>query len=192
MGVASLIWTALVVAGWTQEFDRAVLSWAGRAGADHIWLRDCARIVTRMGDGASRIAIALLAALFLLYRKRRLSALALAFLVGGGILLSEGLKAVIDRPRPDVVPWLDAIHNASYPSGHAMGATILALSLSLTIGGRLLWALALPYVLLVSASRMVLGVHWPSDIIGGWLIGTAWVCFIMAMIEYIGQRDRCI
>ncbi|WP_327654586.1 phosphatase PAP2 family protein [Streptomyces sp. NBC_00483] len=96
-----------------------------------------------------------------------------------GSLLQQGLKAAVDRPRPVWRDPVDSAHYAAFPSGHAMTATVvcaLVLWLLRRYGaGRTLWrtalALAVVSVLGVGLTRLWLGVHWPSDVLAGWLLG---------------------
>lgn len=96
-----------------------------------------------------------------------------------GTLLQQGLKASVDRPRPVWRDPVDSAHYAAFPSGHAMTATVvcaLALWLLRRYGaGHTLWrtvlALAVVSVLGVGLTRLWLGVHWPSDVLAGWLLG---------------------
>ncbi|MGY6018952.1 phosphatase PAP2 family protein [Streptomyces spinosirectus] len=117
------------------------------------------------------------------------TALWLAAAVAVGALLQQGLKAAVDRPRPVWRDPVDSAHYASFPSGHAMTATIvcgLLLWLLHRYGpGRALWrtalAVALVSVLGVGLTRVWLGVHWPSDVLGGWLLGATVVALAVAV-----------
>lgn len=89
-------------------------------------------------------------------------------------LASTGLKIAFGRPRPDLVPHLDHVSSASYPSGHATSAAVVYLLLAWLAPRRwrtAAWALAAAMILLNGFSRMMLGVHWMSDIVGGTLLG---------------------
>ncbi|MFI6654627.1 phosphatase PAP2 family protein [Streptomyces sp. NPDC050523] len=117
------------------------------------------------------------------------TALWLAAAVTVGALLQQGLKAAVDRPRPVWRDPVDSAHYASFPSGHAMTATIvcgLLLWLLHRYGpGRALWrtalAVALVSVLGVGLTRVWLGVHWSSDVLGGWLLGATVVALTVAV-----------
>jgi len=80
-------------------------------------------------------------------------------------------KVVFARPRPRLTPWLDHVVNLSYPSGHAAGAMVILFGAVLFVRDR--WprwpALALAFA--IGMSRLLLGVHWSTDVIGGWLWG---------------------
>jgi undecaprenyl-diphosphatase len=155
------------------------------------WLTDVARDITSLGGGAVLTLLTLAAVGFLLLNRQRSAALLVAAAVTGGALISLGLKIGFDRPRPDLVPHAMAVYYASFPSGHAM----LASTTYLTLGALLAqvqsrtrvriylvsWALLLS--ILVGASRILLGVHWPTDVLAGWCLGSAWsiLCVFAAL-----------
>ncbi len=103
--------------------------------------------------------------------------------VGAANLLSHVLKRVIERPRPDAADHLVVETNYSMPSGHAVGAAAFAMTVTLLI--RRWWVLILWVVaLLISVSRLYVGVHWPSDLLVGWVIGAVTVLVVHRV--YIG------
>ncbi|MDQ0779208.1 membrane-associated phospholipid phosphatase [Streptomyces aurantiacus] len=107
-----------------------------------------------------------------------------------GTLLQQGLKAAVDRKRPVWSDPVDSAHYAAFPSGHAMTATVvcglLLWLLHLYGVGRVLWRIALAVsvvsVVGVGLTRIWLGVHWPSDVLGGWLLGASAVA--LAVVSY--------
>ena len=120
--------------------------------------------------------------------------------MGSGALVSYLLKNHYERPRPDLVEHLDVIHTASFPSGHATVTTVAYLTLAaLVVRFFPDWRVRL-YVLavavfisfIVGASRVYLGVHWPSDVAAGWALGAAWASFIWLCLSllalYRGRR----
>lgn len=114
-----------------------------------------------------------------------------------GTLLQQALKAAVDRPRPVWREPVDSAHYAAFPSGHAMTATVvcaLALWLLRRYGaGRALWrtalALAVVSVLGVGLTRLWLGVHWPTDVLAGWLLGALTVVLSTAAYEKWGAPN---
>ena len=133
----------------------------------------------------------------LMQGRRRATALVLASVVGG-VVLSSLLKLGFDRPRPDLVPHGSLVYTASFPSGHAMMAAVVYLTLGALLARvqserRLqvyLLALAVLTTVAVGISRVYLGVHWPSDVLAGWTAGAAWAlaCWLAAgWIEGSGQ-----
>jgi undecaprenyl-diphosphatase len=106
-------------------------------------------------------------------------------------LAQNSLKAAVGRARPVWPDPVDSAHYAAFPSGHAMTATVvcgLLLWLLRRYGaGRLLWRTALTVavvsVLGVGLTRIWLGVHWPSDVVGGWLLGALLVALAVTSYE---------
>jgi undecaprenyl-diphosphatase len=114
----------------------------------------------------------------------------------GATAINSTLKYVIDRPRPEVVPKLTDVRSESFPSGHsAMSAAVY-----LTLGGLLaqtvkqrrlklyFMSIALLVTFLVGASRVALGVHYPSDVLAGWATGLAWSLLCWVAARYLQRR----
>mgnify|MGYP006192528903 CR=1 FL=1 len=114
-------------------------------------------------------------------------------LVLGGIALNSFLKAMIDRGRPDVVPHAVEVLTASFPSSHAMMSTITYLTLGLICARNLpglnvrryIMTVAMMVPLIIGCTRVVLGVHWPTDVLAGWCLGALWVLFCWAVAARI-------
>ncbi len=143
--------------------------------------------VTWMGHFGPRTATVLVLALFV-YRMRGLvgaAALLLCSLLASGY--SSVFKAIFDRERPDIIPHLDAVSSASYPSGHATGAMVLYAMLAMIVPPAYrvaAWILAVVMVSLMSISRLALGVHWLTDIFGGLAIGLAFALMARPFIVW--------
>ena len=154
------------------------------------WLEEMARDFTALGGTGVLTLIAIAAVGYLLLADRGRTALLTVTAVGGGLLVSTLLKAGFDRPRPDLVPHDSLVYTASFPSGHSMMAAVtyltLAAILTRVLATPLLkaWALlvAVFVTLLVGVSRVYVGVHWPTDVLGGWAAGAAWaaLCWLAA------------
>jgi undecaprenyl-diphosphatase len=180
-----------VMAGKTQAFDEAVLRWMG---AHHTNFLDAAMLeVTALGTSAVVLMIVCIAALFLSLTQHRYSALLLLVASTGGIALDVMLKYFFDRPRPNVFVWGTTVTSSSFPSGHAMSATIVYSTVAY-LAARLYkhawqrWLtmlIAAIVIVLIAMSRLYLGVHYPSDVFAGAIIGLGWAAFCMATLEAI-------
>ena len=147
--------------------------------------------ITSLGTGTVVGMIVLIAGMFLWLNKHRHSAVLLVVATLGGLVLDNVLKIGFRRPRPQIFEWGTHASSFSFPSGHAMSSVIvygtvayLAARLQRNVQARVLtFSLAALIILMISASRVYLGVHYPSDILAGLLIGVAWAGFCMAVLE---------
>jgi undecaprenyl-diphosphatase len=179
-----------VTLGIGKEVDRTLLkAIAFRDGSTDGLEISVAQWITWAGDAAQRSLVMVGFACWLAWRKRRRAALVTLVAVSLAGVASSLLKEVFARPRPAVVPHLDIVTNLSYPSGHAVNAMAVFLlgALLLAKTRRSLWImLAILAAAVVGASRMALGVHYPSDVLGGWLLGAAFALFawrVAVMLE---------
>lgn len=180
-----------VTSGTTQAFDDRVLVWLG---AHRNPLTDTAMLeLTALGTASVVLMIAGVAALFLVLNKHKYSALLLAVATAGGLALNMVLKIGFHRPRPHITVWGAQAFSSSFPSGHAMNAAIvygtvayLAARVQKHLWSKLLTMFsALILIVLICLSRLYLGVHYPSDVAAGVIIGLAWAGFCMATLEGI-------
>ena len=186
----------VVMRGNTQSFDESVLRWLG---AHHTKVLDGAMIeITALGTGTVVIMIVAVAALFLFLTKHKYSGLLLLIATAGGLALNLVLKMRFDRPRPHVFMWGTNAVSSSFPSGHAMSATIvystvayLAIRLYERTWPKIVTGVFAAIVIVaISASRLYLGVHYPSDVLAGAVIGLAWAAFCMATLEAVQKFTR--
>ena len=175
--------------GSTQTFDVAVLEWLGR---HHTPLLTSAAVeLTYLGTGVVVLMVVGVSALFLWHTEHKHSARLLLAAVAGNILLNGALKLVFNRPRPSVFDWQTIAVSSSFPSGHSMSATFCYGTVAYLVARlqRHHWARALTLtgavilILLVCVTRLYLGVHYPSDVLAGMLVGLAWASFCMATLE---------
>lgn len=161
------------------------------------WFEDAVRDVTALGSMAVLTLVTTASILFLTIVGRWRNALFVLVAVGGGQIVSSLLKLGIDRPRPDLVPHLAEVHTLSFPSGHAMLSAVTYLTLG-ALAARLMpgraarvyvMAVAVLLTLLVGASRVYLGVHWPSDVVAGWCAGFAWATACWLVAQWLPRRD---
>lgn len=177
------IWLAMLVWGGG-PLDRAIYEtlYAGNRPA----LTFIARCFTALGEPTVLIAAAI-AASFLLWRAghRHLPWILIGItMIGRG--LSELQKYWIARARPDLEPHLVIVKTSSFPSGHATSSMIFYLTMALALTARTRWhrlaaAGAIFLSFLIGASRVMLGVHWPSDVVGGWAFGMLWVLLTLRL-----------
>ena len=135
---------------------------------------------TRIGDDLGRLIIVGLSLAALLWAGRRAAARWLALVMAGGTLLNLGLKQIFAAPRPELLPHLDKVHSYSFPSGHASGNMMLFGALALLMDGPGAYVAAALTILVIGVSRVWLGVHWPSDVLAGWVEGAGWLAFCHA------------
>lgn len=185
------IWLVMLLWG-SGSLDRTIYEalYAGHRPVLHA----VARAFTALGEPTVLIGACVLSALWLWSAGRgRLGvALLLIALIGRG--LSEAQKYWIARVRPDIEPHLVVVKTSSFPSGHATSSMIFYLALALAITAHTRWnrmaaAGAILLSLLIGTSRVMLGVHWPSDVIGGWAFGMLWVLLTLRPAERLLRAD---
>lgn len=173
MIVAALLLGLMASAGWLVGVDTPAM----RAMTLHQTLApgsliDVAQLLSMLGDVPTRsVSIAIVATVLWLRHSHRL---ALVFLGTTFVSISGYTLAKIAyaRARPTLAPWLDHPHGLSFPSGHAAGsAVVFLLAAHLLGGGRTAMMVAIVVSIAIGLTRPMLGVHWPSDVVGGWLWG---------------------
>jgi undecaprenyl-diphosphatase len=175
--------------GRTQGFDETVMRWLGQH--QYPGVQTAMLEITSLGTGTVVAMIVLVAGLFLWLNQHKHSAILLIVATLGGLVLNNLLKIGFDRPRPQVFKWGTYAVSSSFPSGHAMSSIIaygtvayLAARLQRNLASRVATlALAALIILAICISRLYLGVHYPSDILAGLVIGLAWAGFCMAVLE---------
>jgi undecaprenyl-diphosphatase len=179
---ASLLVFALVALGYRRggiviDVDESVARWVGDSMPD--WAEWVGRPLSWLGGALGLGVVTLVGAVALGRRGRRRDAALLTLAYAGSQLSMSLVKALTDRPRPTFDPAIGLPSSTSFPSGHAVGAVAVlcfaAVLLAPAARRTGLVALAAALAAGVGVSRVVLGVHWASDVVAGWAFGLAWV-----------------
>ena len=204
--VAALLGFALIAsqvsAGRTQAFDQWALDALRRADNRAVpvgpaWLESIALDVTSLGSAGVLITLALVVIGYLLVARRyRLALLTLAANTGGWIL-EVVLKSSFGRQRPSVVPHLQHVTSSSFPSGHSMLAAVVYLTLGALLARstetralRIYFIAAGMFLtFIVGATRVYLGVHYPTDVMGGWIAGFSWAVLCALVAQALQRRS---
>jgi membrane protein DedA with SNARE-associated domain/membrane-associated phospholipid phosphatase len=195
---------AWAFAGLTQDvlghdevalLDPRVTRWivAHRAG----WLTVCMKTVTWLGSDAVIVPVLVLVGLALLVRRRDwIAGARLAAALAGAISLYDIVKAAVGRTRPPPAIWIGHFTGGAFPSGHATQAVAFYGMLALVLSegrarrtGAWLWFGAALIALAVGGSRVYLGAHWFSDVLGGYALGATWLAIVVA-VTLLASRPR--
>lgn len=194
-----------VIEGEPLTFDEAILL-SLRNPADPTdplgppWFEEMGRDFTALGGVGIVGLVTGVVSLYLALARRWSTIWLILIAVVGSLILNQLLKAGFNRPRPDLVPHGMVVYYASFPSGHAM----LAASVYLTLGALLarlqqqrsqailIMSTAILVTVLVGISRVYLAVHWPSDVLAGWAAGSIWatICWLAAWKIRQNQRAK--
>jgi undecaprenyl-diphosphatase len=192
-----------VADGETRRFDEGVLL-AFREEADRddplgpSWVEEMARDVTGVGGTVVLTFTTIVVTGFFLLRRKWQLAAYVAGAVATGAVLSSILKSGFDRPRPDLVAHGQAVYSASFPSGHSMLSAVVFLTLGAMLSGTqpdrhmkaYILAVAVFIAFAVGVSRVYLGVHWPTDVLGGWAAGAGWALACWGVARHLRERGR--
>ncbi len=192
-----------VVEGGTRAFDERVLMALRTPGdlADPIgprWFEEMMRDFTALGGTGVLVLMVLAVAGFLALTRKGHAALAVIIAVTGGVLVSQTMKWAYARPRPELVPHGAEVYTASFPSGHAMMSAIVYLTLGAMLARTQSGQAVKAYVLavavfltvLVGTSRVYLGVHWPTDVLAGWMLGATWALACWLVMLWLQARGQ--
>jgi undecaprenyl-diphosphatase len=186
--------TSELAEGELDPIDRALL---GRIVALRVRsLNGAAVDLTALGSVTVLSLVVLLACFFFGLRGRRAALLQLLVAAVGGSVGSTLLKRVWNRPRPSIVSRLVEVASPSYPSGHSLASMTIYLTLALLVAPALprraarvqLIAMAIALACAVGLSRAYIGVHYPSDILAGWLLGSGWALLVAAVFSFLRGR----
>jgi undecaprenyl-diphosphatase len=178
----------------TGNADEAVARWVADPRAT--WLEAVVRAPSWIGGRIGLLASGLVAALLLIRERAWVD---LGFLVGafaGSQLVAGALQALFGRSRPDLEPVVALPASASLPSVHAAAGTACVGALAVLATERIsshrwriaIWSAAVVLGVAVGLSRLVLGVHWLSDVLAGWALGIAWLTLCLLAREAARRR----
>lgn len=160
------------------------------------WFREMMRDLTALGSFIGLGTATVIAAMTLRLCGQRRLAIGLLASVFLATVASTLLKLAFGRERPDIVEHAALTFTASFPSGHAFLAAVVLLSIASFVGiasrradiARLCLWVAWGLMIAIGLSRIYLGVHWPSDVLGGWCLGVAWSSLATFLIGGIAAK----
>jgi len=174
-----------VFEGDTLFFDEAILN-----GINHFsspFLDTFFVVITQLGGVFGSIALTAILLIILLRRKMYQKALIVGATVAGAALLNVILKLVFERTRPDLWEQLVIETSFSFPSGHSMITAALGLSLIFICWNtRYRWlavVLGSSFIIVIGFSRLYLGVHYPTDVLAGWVVSAAWLSTVVTIVN---------
>jgi undecaprenyl-diphosphatase len=189
--------------GETLGLDRWILQ-ALRSPTDHSvpigpqWLVKAMIDLTALGGVSVLALLTVLVAGYLVASGKKANAAFVVSAVGSGALVGTLLKEIFARARPDIVAHLVTVDSTSFPSGHAMNSAVTYLTLGALIARTekrrrvriYIVAVAIALALSIGFSRVYLGVHYPTDVLGGWVVGAAWAIICSLVGDYLQRRRR--
>ncbi len=194
---AVLFFTILAVivgSGVTNALDSSILLAINSLSSP--WLNTFFVAFTELGGVIVVSVVAIILVLLFLTKRNYIRALLIAVGIGGVAAMNLLLKSIFERARPDLWDWIVTETHTSFPSGHATASMALALCIVY-----LLWntkwrkatiIAASVYLLLIGFSRLYLGVHFPTDILGGWLLGIGWMALVITFVITVNYRKRIV
>ncbi len=157
------------------------------------WLEELMRDITALGGVGILVFVSLTILFYLLIAHHKKIALVFFIAVATGLVVSFSLKYGFTRPRPDFVPHASYVYTSSFPSGHAMMSSLIYL----TIAGMLchldfrrgmktyIFGIAIILTITIGISRIYLGVHYITDVIAGWILGSGWALLSYFCFRYL-------
>jgi undecaprenyl-diphosphatase len=198
LGAACVVTLSLRTGGYAWPLDRSVHDWV----ILHRGPVDLAVAAGVTWLGATAVAVPAVAAVGALAHRgpggwhRAAAGLLLVASAALGIWTGLVINQAVGRERPPVGDWWGTAGGASFPSGHTTAATIAAGTVAWALTSRVrsrrgriaVWATAAAVAVLVGGSRVWLGVHWPSDVLSGWLLGASWVALVVSGAAVVERR----
>lgn len=201
--VAVLTWTSITIGdemgeGETRAFDMAILRAARSLRALHPGMAEVMRDLSGLGSVTVLTLLSVFTVGYLAVVRSRPVALSVAAVVITGSVGVSLLKTWFGRPRPDVAFAYLVVPGMSFPSGHAAMSAIVFLTLGVSLANArsrtreqlYILAVATLMTVLVGISRIALGVHWATDVLAGWAMGTAWALFWLLVTQGVARASR--
>lgn len=198
--VAVVVFLALLVTAtnllpWGRGVDLGVHAWV--VAHRQSGVAAVAAVLTSLGTSwvtIPAVALVAFATATADVRGRVVQAAAVVAVMAAGVLCRSALAAFIARPRPPRHDWAVSASGLSFPSGHstdaALAAGLIAWLLARRIAARrVIWASAAGYAAVIGATRVYLGVHWPTDVLGGWAFAAAWLAVASIALPVTRRPD---
>ena len=182
-----------------QRIIRALRDPANPSGPNGpAWLQEAARDLTSLGSIIVLAIIAFIFSGYLFLARKYAAAWLMIVAVCGGIASNDLLKAAFARPRPDLIYQAVRVFTSSFPSGHAELSATTYLTIAALLAqnqtsfkiGLYFIVLAVLLTILIGISRIYLGVHYPTDVFGGWCVGAAWALGCWAFLTWFQHRNH--
>lgn len=183
----------------TRSFDLSILeAVGGRYDTLSGFWQEVGRDLTALGGTAAISLMTLGVVIFLGLGGRWKAMLFVIASVVGGLVISLILKEIFDRPRPDVFAHRSHTMTPSFPSGHSANSAVAWLTMAVLLAKLVkspgmkayIFGIGLLIPLLVGLSRVFLGVHWPTDVIAGWLIGLSWALVVWGAATWLQRSGK--
>ena len=185
-----------MIEGETRPFDMALVRAAQSLIIAHPWVFEVMRDLSGLGSTVVLTIFVAITVGYLALISMRASALLVAASTISGALCVSGFKVAFGRVRPDTAYAELVATTLSFPSGHATMSAVVFLTLgALVASTRPLWiekiyilCAAATMAMLVGISRIALGVHWATDVLGGWAFGSAWAIVWLFLAGFLSRR----